>query len=68
MSLNETNEFTPQCNQMGNEHFPWKEYQVMIRVLCWRVVATREREKYIYYSCGFSPLTLVPVLLSVNRY
>ena len=53
---------------MGNDRFPWKEYQVRIRVFCWRVEATGEREKSMYYSCGFSPLTLVPVLLSVNRY
>lgn len=68
MSLNVTNEFTPRFNQMGNDHFPRKEYQVRIRVFCWCVLATGEREKHIYYSCGFSPLTLVPVLLSADRY
>lgn len=44
------------------------EYQMRIRVFCWCEVATREKEKCIHYSCGFSPLTLVPALLSVHRY
>lgn len=49
VSLVVTNEFTPQFNRMGTDHFPWKENQERIRV-CWCVVATGEIEKCIHYS------------------
>lgn len=49
LSLNVTNEFTPQSNQMGNDHFTWTEYQLRICVFGWCVVAAKERSTSIIH-------------------
>lgn len=55
VSLNVANEFTPQYNQMGNDHFPLKEYQVWIRAsagVCWQ--KSKERRTCIIQCCSHS--------------